>query len=84
MEKKLILKAEAGFHARPASVFAQKAMTFDGDVSIIFGDKEVNGKSVMGILTLGAVCGSEITIKLAGKDEAAMMAELVEIVETMK
>lgn len=79
-----MLKAEAGFHARPASVFAKKAMEFDGDVAIVFGDKEVNAKSVMGILTLGAVCGSEITIKLSGADEASMMDQLVEIVETMQ
>ncbi|GAU79222.1 HPr family phosphocarrier protein [Fusibacter sp. 3D3] len=84
MEKNLILTAEAGFHARPASIFAKKAMEYSGDVTITFEGKEINGKSVMSILTLGAVCDSAITIKVVGEEEALMMDQLVEIVETMK
>jgi len=69
IEHKLIIKNKYGLHARPAAVFVEKASKFDSDVTISKDGVEVNGKSIMGILMLAAEEGSEIILRVNGKDE---------------
>lgn len=76
-EKKVEITNETGLHARPASKFVQKAGTFKSDITIIYGKKEVNAKSIMGVLSLGVSQGNEITIKCEGEDAETAVEELV-------
>lgn len=79
-EKKVVIKNKTGLHARPAALFVQKAGQFSSDVSITLGDKEVNAKSIMGVMSLGAGLGSEILIKAEGEDAQQAVDTLAEII----
>ncbi|HOC05975.1 MAG: HPr family phosphocarrier protein [Bacillota bacterium] len=79
-EKKVVIKNKTGLHARPAALFVQKAGQFSSDVSITLGDKEVNAKSIMGVMSLGAGPGSEILIKAEGEDAQQAVDTLAEII----
>ena len=78
-EKKVVIKNKTGLHARPAALFVQKAANFPV-ISITLGDKEVNAKSIMGVMSLGAGPGSEILIKAEGEDAQQAVDTLAEII----
>jgi phosphocarrier protein len=68
-EKTVKVINRAGVHARPAALLVQAAKDFSCDIFLESGDDRINGKSIMGIITLGAAYGSEIRIVADGKDE---------------
>ncbi|MBU4342931.1 MAG: HPr family phosphocarrier protein [Candidatus Omnitrophica bacterium] len=76
MEKKLIVKNKQGLHARPAALFVQIANKYESDVIVRKGNEEVNGKSIMGLMTLAAEKDSKITLKINGPDAQEAMQEL--------
>ena len=80
IKKKLIVKNKQGLHARPAALFVQVANKFDARITVRRDDEEVNGKSIMGILMLGAEKGSPIVIEAEGDDASAALLELEKIV----
>jgi phosphocarrier protein len=64
-----------GMHARPAAALVQTTLRFESDVHINFRGNTVNGKSIMGLLTLGAARGSRLSVTCSGPDaEEAMGA----------
>ena len=69
----------AGIHARPASLIVQTAQKFESSVFIKKEDAEINAKSIMNILTLGATFGMELTLSAEGPDEEAAVSELAEL-----
>jgi phosphocarrier protein len=70
-----------GLHARPAAFFVQTAQEFVSEVVIEFNNKSADGKSLLDILTLGAVKGATIKIITNGVDEDDTIKKLVKIVE---
>lgn len=80
IKKKLTVKNKQGLHARPAALFVQIANKFDSRIIVRRNKEEVNGKSIMGILMLGAEKGSSITIEADGEDANLAMLELEKIV----
>ena len=80
VKKKLIVNNKQGLHARPAALFVQIANKFDSRITVIRDEEKVNGKSIMGILMLGAEQGSHITIEADGKDAELAISELEKIV----
>ena len=64
----VVVKNSLGVHTRPAAQLAQEAMKFASDVYFIMDHMEVNAKSVLDILTLGAAHGKKIIIKAVGED----------------
>lgn len=81
MEKEITITNETGLHARPASTFVNEAGKYDSDIEVTFGDKTVNAKSIMGLMSLGISQGSKITITTSGEDEEEAMNNLVNFVE---
>ena len=69
-----------GLHARPAALFVQLAKTFASRVTVKKGRKIVDGKSIMGLLTLAAGPGARISIIADGPDAPAALERLVEFV----
>ena len=69
-----------GIHARPAAKIVKLASGFTAEVEIVKDGMAVNGKSIMGVMMLAAECGSSITLRANGADEAAAVAALVELV----
>jgi len=80
VRKKIIVKNKQGLHARPAALFVQIANKFDARIKVRRDEEEVNGKSIMGILTLGAEQGSTIIIEADGSDAREAILELEKIV----
>ncbi len=60
---------EVGLHARPATFFIQKANTFKSSIWIEKEDRRVNAKSLLGVLSMGIVKGTAITLIADGMDE---------------
>lgn len=80
IKKELVIKNKQGLHARPAAIFVQIANKYDSRITVSRGDEEVNGKSIMGILMLGAEKGSSIIIEADGADAQAAIEELTGII----
>ena len=76
LEKKISVKCRQGLHARPAAMFVQIANKYLAQVSVRRGTEEVNGKSIMGILMLGADYGCEVQLIVDGKDADQAFVEL--------
>lgn len=70
---------ETGLHARPASVFVSTASKFKSELTLQKGEKKVNAKSIMGVLSMGITKGTEITVSAEGPDEEEAMSALLEL-----
>ena len=69
-----------GFHARAAARFVAEASRFEAQVSVVFKDKEMDGKSILGLLLLAAPCGASIQIRAEGRDEKEAIRSLCSLV----
>ena len=70
---------ELGIHARPAGMLANTASRFTCDIKLFKDGMEVNAKSIMGVMTLAAGCGSLIEVTASGKDEADAIKAIGEL-----
>ena len=82
IKKIITVKNKQGLHARPAALFVQVANKFDSRIVVKREEEAVNGKSIMGILMLGAEKGSEIIIEAEGEDAQAAVLELEKIIDS--
>ena len=80
IEKKITIQNEQGLHARPAAIFVQIANKYESDIAVKKGRQEVNGKSIMGLLTLAAEKGAKLHIKVNGPDAKEAIEELEKII----
>lgn len=75
MEQTFTIINKLGLHARAAAKFVTTASEFSSDITVIRGDRSVNGKSIMGVMMLAAAKGTQITVSAKGDDaEAALNA----------
>ena len=81
LEKKFVVQNKLGLHARPAALFVRTANHFKSDITIQKGKQKVNGKSIMGILMLGAQNKSKITLIADGEDALEALTELEEFLK---
>jgi phosphocarrier protein HPr len=70
-----------GLHARAAARFVHTASAYSARIRVARGEREMDGKSIMGLLLLGAAQGTVITITASGSDEQAAVAALCALVE---
>ena len=80
-EAKTTIENKTGIHARPASQFVQKASSFKSKIQIKAKVKTVDAKSILMIMSMGLVKGTEITIVADGPDEADAVAALKQMVD---
>ena len=83
-EIKLLVVDPVGLHARPATVAVNAASKFKSDVILSFNGKQVNMKSIMGVMSLGVPTQSEIIVSCSGEDEDAAISSIEEILRTQK
>ena len=76
----LLIQNQLGLHARPAALFVQMANRFKSEIEVQKGRTKANGKSIMGIMTLAAGRGSQITIRAKGEDAAKAIAALTKLI----
>lgn len=70
IKKSVTINLENGLEARPIALLVQKASQHESKVYIESGEKRVNAKSIMGMMSLGLDNGEELTIEVEGSDEA--------------
>jgi phosphocarrier protein HPr len=80
LDKTVTIRNKLGLHARAAVKFVNLANRFVSQVKIVKNGDEIDGKSILGILTLAATQGTTIRLVTAGKDEEAAMTALVELI----
>jgi phosphocarrier protein HPr len=80
-QAKIVVKHEAGLHARPASLFVKLAKQFSSDIKITSNGKTVSAKSLVLIITLAVQPNTEIEVRAEGSDEQEAIAALVGLVE---
>ena len=78
--KKVKIQNTEGLHARPATQFVKIASKYKSDVFVSKNGREVNGKSIMGVMMLAAAKDSELILKVDGIDEQEAMDALIELI----
>ena len=66
MRRDYLVIDKLGLHARPATLIVQEASKHENDIKIIYGEKSVNAKSVMSVMTLAITCDSTFAVEVAG------------------
>lgn len=84
ISKEIVIKNVQGLHARPAAIFVQIATKHNVEVTIQKDDAKVNGKSIMGILTLGAQQNAVVVLEVDGDDAEKVLFELEELLTKEK
>lgn len=82
VSKNVVVNNQVGLHARPATFFIQKANEFKSSIWVEKEERRVNAKSLLGVLSLGIVKGTAVTLIAEGVDEAAAVDTLAELVES--
>ncbi len=80
--KEVTVKNQVGLHARPATYFIQKANEFKSTIWVEKDERQVSAKSLLGVLSMGIVRGTTITLKADGTDEEASVNALVELINS--
>lgn len=81
IETIVTIKNKLGLHARAAVKFVNLANRFGASVKIVKDGNVIDGKSILGILTLAATKGSQLKLQVAGKDETAALKALSELID---
>ena len=81
VEAELVIRNVQGLHVRAAGLFVRVAGRFKSEILVARDDKEVNGKSILGVIDLAAESGSTIRVRAEGPDETQAVAALRELVE---
>ena len=79
--KEITVKNEVGLHARPATYFIQKANEYKSGIWVEKEERRVNAKSLLGVLSLGIVKGTTITVIADGADEQEAVEALTVLID---
>ena len=79
--KEITVNNEVGLHARPATYFSQKANEYKCGIWVEKEERRVNAKSLLGVLSLGIVKGTTITLIADGADEEAAVEALADLID---
>ena len=82
ISKEVVINNQVGLHARPATFFIQKANEFKSSIWVEKEDRRVNAKSLLGVLSLGIVKGTAITLIADGTDEEEAISTLAELIDS--
>ena len=84
MEMKFIVTAEAGIHARPATILVNEAVKYESDLKLTINNLTTNLKSIMGVMSMGINNGAVITITAEGKDAQEAITGLTNVIYQLK
>ncbi len=80
-KKEIVVRCESGLHNRQATYFVQKANEFECNIWLESGNRKMNAKSLLGIMSLGIVTGVTVTISANGTDAEAAVTALEELLQ---
>ena len=79
IEQEVTIKNRAGMHTRPAATLVKLAAKFRSEFVIIKDGMDINGKSIIGVMTLAAEQGSKLTLQFEGPDEQDAAAAVIDL-----
>ena len=79
--KEVIVRCESGLHNRQATYFVQKANEFESNIWLESGNRKMNAKSLLGIMSLGIVTGTTVMLTAKGSDAEAAVNALEELLQ---
>ena len=79
--KEVVVRCESGLHNRQATYFVQKANEFESSIWLESGSRRMNAKSLLGIMSLGVVTGTTVTLSASGPDAESAVNALDELLE---
>lgn len=82
ISRDVTIKNSVGLHARPATFFIQKANSYRSSIWVEREDRRVNAKSLLGVLSLGIVKGTTVTLIADGNDEEEALNGLAELIDS--
>lgn len=80
VERELEIINRLGLHARAAAKFVKLASAFGSEITLIRGERQVNGKSIMGVMMLAAARGTRLRLRAEGPDEVEAVEALARLV----
>ena len=81
--REITVKNEVGLHARPATYFIQKAKEYKSGIWVEKEERRVNAKSLLGVLSLGIMKGTTVTLIADGGDEKEAVDALADLIENL-
>ena len=82
ISRDVTIQNNVGLHARPATIFIQKAHSYKSNIWIEKDDRRINAKSLLGVLSLGIVKGMTVTLTAEGVDEEEALNGLVALIDS--
>ena len=82
ISKEVLINNEVGLHARPATFYIQKANEFKSSIWVEKDERRVNAKSLLGVLSLGIVKGTTITLIADGSDQEEAIETLSKLIDS--
>lgn len=79
-----VVSDPVGLHARPATILVNQANKFTSNATLVYGGKEVNLKSIMGVMSLGVPTKATVEIIADGDDEKDMIASIATVIKEQK
>lgn len=81
-EKTVMIQNPTGLHARPASLLVQKASSFKSSIKLVKDGREIDAKSLLGVMSLAVKGNDSVTIRAEGEDEAAAVETIAQFLES--
>ena len=79
--KEIVVRCESGLHNRQATYFVQRANEFDCSIWLESGNRKMNAKSLLGIMSLGIVTGATVVLSASGNEEEAAVNALEQLLQ---
>ena len=79
--REYLIQNDIGIHSRPAAAFVKTANKYRSDVSVTYGDKWADGKSILGLLVLEVLTGTSIVVEIVGEDAEAAADAIQKLIE---
>jgi phosphocarrier protein len=80
LQREFVLLNRQGLHARPAAMIVKAASRYDAEVFVEKDGNQVSGKSILGLMTLEACCGSTLRVSASGPGAREVLEELAKII----
>ncbi len=82
IQRDVTIVNQGGLHARPETFFIQKANTYKSSIWVVKGDRKVNAKSLLGVLSVGIAEGMSVTLVADGEDEERALDGLENLIKS--
>ena len=79
--REYLIQNDIGIHSRPAAAFVKTANKYKSDISVTYGDKWADGKSILGLLVLEVLTGTSIVVEIVGEDAEAAAVAIQKLIE---